>query len=42
MSYGSGGTDSDGLSIHGQRFREAFFYDGFESGDSSRWSSVVP
>jgi len=40
---GSFGTDTDEWSIQGQRAATAtLFSDGFESGDSSGWSSVVP
>jgi hypothetical protein len=40
-SLGSAGTDHDGWSIQAQRFDE-LFRDGFESGDSARWSVAVP
>ena len=40
-SYGSAGTDHSGESIHAQRFT-ALFRDGFESGDTSAWSSTEP
>lgn len=38
------GQDGDGLSIQGQRFvfPIPIFTDGFESGDTSAWSSTVP
>lgn len=39
----SPGTDSDSSSILGRRFQgEVIFLDGFESGDLSAWSHVVP
>jgi hypothetical protein len=42
-SYGSSGNDSSYRSIQGQRFAiPLVFTDGFESGDTSRWSSSVP
>ncbi len=41
-SDGSGGSDSSGDSIQGQRFTLGIFADGFESGDTSAWSSSVP
>lgn len=41
-SYGSEGTDTSNPSIQGQRFVPGWFYDGFESGDTSAWSSGVP
>lgn len=40
-SRGSFGTDSDGDSIQAQR-ENGQFGDGFETGDTSRWSSAVP
>jgi len=40
-SDGSGGTDQDGYSVQAQRFDD-LFRDGFESGDTGRWSSAVP
>ena len=39
-SDGSYGTDP-GTSVQGQRFSTAVFVDGFESGDTSAWSSTV-
>ncbi len=42
VSRGSGGSDSGFLSIQGQRFGRPIFVDGFESGDTSVWSSAVP
>ena len=38
-SLGSGGSDSDGLSVQGQRFGDPqlLFADGFESGNTSAW-----
>lgn len=41
-SYGSYGSDSSSGSIQGQRFATSIFTDGFESGDTSAWSSTVP
>jgi len=40
-SYGSGGSDTESYSIQGQRY-DGLFRDGFESGDTSRWSSAFP
>lgn len=40
-SVGSSGTDTSGRSIQGQRFAIPLFADGFESGDSSAWSSTL-
>ncbi|KAB2966653.1 MAG: hypothetical protein F9K18_05290 [Thermoanaerobaculia bacterium] len=40
-SNGSSGTDQDGQSIQAQRF-DGLFRDGFEAGDTARWSGVVP
>jgi hypothetical protein len=43
-SQGSAGTDVgtyDG-SIQARRYLDAFIYDGFESGDTARWSVTVP
>jgi len=40
-SEGSYGTDSDGASIQARRYGD-LFSDGFESGDTSRWTSSVP
>jgi len=41
-SYGSDGTDTSYLSVQGLRYStETIFTDGFESGDSSAWSSTV-
>jgi len=43
QSDGSAGTDADLASIQGQRFRPGLlFLDGFETGDTSRWSSAEP
>ena len=39
-SEGSKGTDSSDFSVQGQSFATTIFADGFESGDSSRWSST--
>ena len=43
-SYGSGGTDTAYFSIQGQRYADptSIFADGFESGDTSAWSTAVP
>ena len=41
-SSGSFGTDSSSSSIQGQRFVIPVFADGFESGDTSAWSSSSP
>ncbi len=41
-SDGSYGTDGLGYSIQGQRFASPIFVDGFESGDTSAWSSTKP
>jgi len=41
-SYESAGDDNSGRSIQGQRFAIPLFADGFESGDTTRWSSSVP
>jgi hypothetical protein len=40
-SFGSTGTDNEGWGIHARRY-DALFRDGFEVGNTSRWSSVVP
>jgi len=37
---GSFGTDSSYSSIQGQRYASPIFADGFESGDTSSWSST--
>lgn len=43
QSFGSGGSDNDGLSVQAQRFKTAcLFADGFESGDASAWTSMSP
>lgn len=39
-SAGSGGTDSSSTSVQAQRY-DGLFRDGFESSDTSRWSSTV-
>ena len=39
-SEGSYGTDSSDFSVQGQRFATVLFADGFESADTSRWSST--
>jgi hypothetical protein len=41
-SRGSLGGDSSSLSVQARRFSGVLFYDGFESGDTSRWSSTSP
>ncbi len=44
-SEGSSGTDSSDRSVQGQRFRTPappIFADGFESGDTTAWTSTVP
>jgi len=41
-SIGSAGTDNSSSSIQGQRYGTPIFTDGFESGDTSAWSSTVP
>jgi len=42
-SWDSGGSDTSYSSIQGQRFTSPFiFADGFESGDTMRWSGSVP
>jgi len=41
-SLGSYGTDTSMRSIQGQRYIGPIFTDGFESGDTSAWSSTVP
>ncbi|MDH3404478.1 MAG: hypothetical protein OEP45_12725, partial [Acidobacteriota bacterium] len=41
-SSSSSGTDSSGDSIQAQRYFSGLFADGFESGDTSAWSNVVP
>jgi hypothetical protein len=38
----SPGNDSSSSSVLARHFRPAFFFDGFESGDASRWSAVEP
>ena len=38
----SAGDDASQTSIQTRRFRPPLFADGFESGDTSRWSSAVP
>jgi hypothetical protein len=42
QSTGSSGTDTSGPSIQAQRLHATFFADGFETGDTGRWSAVVP
>ena len=41
QSLGSYGTDQDGWSIQAQLYDDTF-RDGFESGDTSRWSAALP
>ena len=42
-SFGSSGSDATDASIQGQRFAlPHIFSDGFESGDTTGWSSSVP
>ena len=41
QSDGSSGNDHDSSSIHAQRFGLPFL-DGFEGGDTARWSATVP
>ena len=41
-SNGSPGNDTDGTSIQGGLFDVFLFTDGFETGDTSRWSSTSP
>jgi hypothetical protein len=38
----SPGNDSSSSSVLARRFRPAFFMDGFETGDTSRWSAAMP
>jgi hypothetical protein len=40
-SDGSSGTDTDASSVLGQRY-DGLFRDGFESGDTGRWSLTLP
>ena len=40
-SYGSSGSDLSGYSVQAQRY-DGLFRDGFETGDTSRWSAAVP
>ena len=42
QSQDSGGNDTSDESIQGQRYLFPLFADGFESGDTSLWSSTVP
>lgn len=42
QSQTSASTDTSDESIQGQRYRFPLFADGFESGDTSSWSSTVP
>ncbi len=42
QSSGSSGSDTSYSSIQGQRVTYGVFADGFESGDTSAWSTVVP
>lgn len=43
-SGGSDGGDTSSWSVQGQRYRglNALFADGFELGDTGRWSATVP
>lgn len=41
QSLGSSGTDSDSLSVHAQLY-DGLFRDGFETGNTSRWSATAP
>ncbi|REK09625.1 MAG: hypothetical protein DWQ36_06130 [Acidobacteria bacterium] len=41
-SNGSLGTDNNGFSVQGRLYDVFIFADGFEIGDTSRWSSVAP
>ena len=41
-SEGSAGSDDAAASVQTRRFRPALFADGFESGDTLRWSSSAP
>lgn len=38
----SPGSDTNGPSIQARRFRNALFVDGFETGDTGRWSVTAP
>lgn len=40
-SFGSNGTDNEGWGIHARRF-DALFRDGFDSGNTGRWSLALP
>jgi len=40
--WASDGQDGSGAGVFGQRYRGTLFADGFESGDTSAWSSTVP
>ncbi len=40
-SFGSNGTDNEGWGIHARRY-DSLYRDGFEGGNTSRWSSTVP
>ncbi len=41
QSFGSSGTDTSSYSVQAQRY-DGLFRDGFETGDTSRWSAAVP
>jgi hypothetical protein len=41
-SNGSPGTDNNGFSVQGRLYDVFIFADGFETGDTSRWSAVAP
>jgi len=40
-SFGSNGTDNEGWGVHARRY-DSLFRDNLESGNTSRWSTVVP
>jgi hypothetical protein len=42
QSFGSPGGDALADSVQARRYRGALFFDGFESGDTTRWSATVP
>ena len=42
QSHGSSGTDTHSYSIQAQRYLVSVFADGFESGNTTLWSSTVP
>jgi hypothetical protein len=41
-SPSSPGSDTSGYSVHARRFATAFFFDGFETADTTRWSATQP